>query len=151
MEQQAFFGLRIQILDDNPFYTTLFKQEIERFIRTEYTAHQAHFLISSFTNSQDFFDQLPAYHSISFVDYHLGTPENGIDVLEKIKMRTPFAQVYIVTDENNSYILRTCLESGANGIIFKNNELIELSTLVIHRTINNPSFPFRLNNHKSRT
>ncbi|MNP83268.1 hypothetical protein D3C76_1821670 [compost metagenome] len=65
--------------------------------------------------------------------------------MDKIKKRTSLAKVYIVTDENNSFILRSCLDAGADGIIFKNNELMELSLMVIQQTLNNPQFPYQLN------
>ncbi|MNY64845.1 hypothetical protein D3C86_2020170 [compost metagenome] len=65
--------------------------------------------------------------------------------MDKIKKKTSLAKVYIVTDENNSYILRSCLDAGADGIIFKNNELMELSLMVIQQTLSSTDFPYQLN------
>ena len=145
MEKQAFFGLRIQILDDNPFYTTLFKTQLEHALGINYAQHVDHFKVQAYTDPLPFLKHFPAFHSVSFLDYHLGTQQTGIDVLYKIKQKTPFAKVYMVTDEENCYILRTCLEAGADGIIFKNQELLSLSLLVIQQTVSNPVFPYQFN------
>ncbi|AEA44927.1 response regulator [Fluviicola taffensis] len=145
MEKYPFFGLRIQVLDDNPFYTTLYKLQLERELLTAYSMHQNHFKISTYTDSAEFLTDLPGIHSISFLDYNLGNNLTGLDVMDKIKRQTTLAKVYIVTDENNSFILRSCLDAGADGIIFKNNELMELSLMVIQQTINSPDFPYQLN------
>lgn len=145
MEKLPFFGLRIQVLDDNPFYTTLYKLQLEKELLTAYSIHQNHFKISTYTDSNEFLSDLPSIHSISFLDYNLGSNLTGLDVMDKIKKRTSLAKVYIVTDENNSFILRACLDAGADGIIFKNNELMELSLMVIQQTLNNPGFPYQLN------
>ncbi len=145
MEKHPFFGLRIQVLDDNPFYTTLYKLQLERELLTAYSMHQNHFKISTYTDSKAFLSDLPGIHSITFLDYNLGANLTGLDIMDKIKKRTSLAKVYIVTDENNSYILRSCLDAGADGIIFKNNELMELSLMVIQQTINSSDFPYQLN------
>lgn len=149
MEKQAFFGLRIQILDDNPFYTTLFKTQLEDALLANYAKHLEHFKVQAYTDPLRFMNHFPAFHSVSFLDYHLGTHQTGIDILGQIKQRTPFAKVYMVTDEENMYILKTCLDAGADGIIFKNQELLRLSMLVIQQTISNPSFPYQFNKLKN--
>lgn len=145
MEKHPFFGLRIQVLDDNPFYTTLYKLQLERELLTAYSMHQNHFKISTYTDSKAFLSDLPGIHSIVFLDYNLGSNLTGLDIMDKIKKKTSLAKVYIVTDENNSYILRSCLDAGADGIIFKNNELMELSLMVIQQTLSSTDFPYQLN------
>lgn len=145
MEEQAFFGLQIRVLDDNPFYTSLYKFQLEHELMTHYKAHQQHFQIRAYTESGPFFSNFPVMHSVSFVDYHLGSSLTGLDVMLRIKQKSPYAKVYIVTDESNTYILKSCLESGADGIIFKNNELMDLSLMVIDQTISDDDFPYTLN------
>mgnify|MGYP006160310721 FL=1 len=85
MEKQPFFGLRIQVLDDNPFYTTLYKLQLERELLTAYAMHQNHFKISTYTDSQAFLSDLPGIHSIIFLDYNLGANLTGLDIMDKIK------------------------------------------------------------------
>ncbi|MDR0802490.1 response regulator [Fluviicola sp.] len=149
MEKLPFFGLRIQVLDDNPFYAALYKLQLERELLTAYSMHQNHFKISTYADPKEFLSDLPAIHSISFLDYNLRSNLTGLDVMDKIKKRTSLAKVYIITDESNSFILRTCLDAGADGIIFKNNELMELSMMVIRQMLDNPNFPYQLNTPKN--
>jgi CheY-like chemotaxis protein len=147
MEEQAFFGLHIGVLDDNPFYTSLYKFQLERELKTHYKRHQEHFQIRAFTDTKEFIENLPALFSVSFVDYHLGNSWTGIDVMQRIKAKNNQAKVYIVTDESNSFILRSCVDAGADGIIFKNNELMELSLMVIENTLSDNHFPYRFNHY----
>lgn len=145
MEKQAFYGLQIRVLDDNPFYTSLYKFQLEHEIQHQYKQHAEHFQIRTYTESENFLDNFPVLDSVNFVDYHLGSSLTGIDVMSKIKQRTNKAKVFIVTDESNSYILRMCLDAGADGIIFKNNELMDLSMMVIQQTISDQNFLYQLN------
>lgn len=145
MEQQAFYGLQIRVLDDNPFYTSLYKFQLENELKLLYQEHATHFQVNTFTESEHFFVNFPVLETVCFVDYNLGNNLTGIDVMTKIKQRTNKAKVFIVTDESNAFILRMCLDAGANGIIFKNNELMELSLMVINQTINDQNFLYQLN------
>lgn len=145
MEKQAFYGLQIRVLDDNPFYTSLYKFQLEHEIHHHYKQLVDHFQIRTFTESENFLKNFPILESVCFVDYHLGSSFTGIDVMSTIKQHTNKAKVYIVTDESNSYILRMCLDAGADGIIFKNNELMDLSMMVIHQTICDKNFPYQFN------
>lgn len=73
-----------------------------------------------FTSLSEFEKQMPTLNPIAlFVDVHLGTHENGLDILPKLKNKWPFAPIIVMTGDKQEDSVGDALAAGADDFINK--------------------------------
>lgn len=73
-----------------------------------------------FTNLTDFEKQMSTLNPVAlFVDVHLGTHENGLDILPKLKNKWPFAPIIVITGDRQKDSVGDALAAGADDFIYK--------------------------------
>lgn len=97
----------IIVLDDDPM--------IEKLIAAS-TRKKTHLL----TSAKEF-QELPENLNVLsvFVDIHLGTNDNGLDLLQEIKARWPFCPVIVITGDQDDNLVGAALAAGADDFIQK--------------------------------
>lgn len=75
--------------------------------------------ISYFTNSNELLREINReMPSLVLIDYN-SSPENGLEVLKKIKSTTIELPVVILTENNYSSMKKSCYAAGASSVIAK--------------------------------
>lgn len=73
-----------------------------------------------FTSLSDFESKIDTLHPVAiFVDVHIGTDENGIDILPKLKEQWPFSPIIVITGDQNESAIGDALAGGADDFIHK--------------------------------
>ena len=73
-----------------------------------------------FSSAMDLEIQLVDLEPIAvFVDVQLGSSENGLDIIPKLKERWPFSPVIVVTGDRQDDAVSNALSKGADDFIFK--------------------------------
>ncbi|MEI8025312.1 MAG: response regulator transcription factor [Pseudomonadota bacterium] len=73
-----------------------------------------------FSSAKDLEAQMVELDPIAvFVDVQLGSYENGLDIIPKLKERWPFSPVIVVTGDRQDDAVSNALSKGADDFIFK--------------------------------
>ena len=136
----AFFSnnsnnLAIQVLDDNPFYATFLEHQINRYVEKHFPDVSDRITVSSYNECDEYLAAIPANGSISLIDYYLGNGVVGVDLLDRIRERSPECRVIIMTTENNLEALADCLDTSVAGFVFKDENTISLCHPIFEREI----------------
>jgi len=140
MQTGIFRGLSIQILDDNPFYATLLEHQIQQHIRDHFPKEADHIKVTSYTDYRQYLEELPLSHSLSLIDFYLGSGITGLDLMQEIRDRSSYCKVIIMTNENNLHVLPSCIETGVGGFVFKDDTTVDLCDSLIRNAINYINF-----------
>jgi CheY-like chemotaxis protein len=140
MQTGIFRGLSIQVLDDNPFYATLLEHQIQLHIREHFEKEADRIRITSYTDYRQYLEELPLSHSLSLIDFYLGSGITGLDLMQSIRDRSSYCKVIIMTNENNLHVLPSCIETGVSGFVFKDDTTVELCDSLIRNAINYSNF-----------
>jgi len=80
-----------------------------------------------FTTLHEFESKMSTLHPIAlFVDVHLGTNENGLDILPKLRAKWPFAPIIVFTSDRQEDAVGDALAAGADDFIYKPINLKEV-------------------------
>ena len=128
-------GLSVQVLDDNPFYATFLEHQLEQYFAKHFAEFADNISITSYTDTQQYLDAIPASGSISLIDFYLGEGVTGIDLLPEIKKRSAACRVIIMTTENNLEALANCLDTNVAGFVFKDESTVSLCHPIFEKEI----------------
>jgi DNA-binding NtrC family response regulator len=104
-------ALKIFIVEDNPFYSALLSQHLEK-----YTTN-----ISAFEHSSGCVNRLTETPDVIFLDFYLEEELNGLDILKKIKNLNPKIPVVIVTGQESIAATLDTMKHGAFDYVKKDN------------------------------
>jgi response regulator of citrate/malate metabolism len=127
--------LRIQILDDNPFYAKFLEKQIGLYIKEHFEKHAQMISVSSQTSISDFLDAIPAEGSLVVLDYYLENGIKGVELLQQIRERSAECRVIIMTTENNLEALADVLDTNIAGFVFKDEKTISLMHPIIEKEL----------------
>jgi DNA-binding response OmpR family regulator len=73
-----------------------------------------------FSSAKDLEDKMSDLEPVAlFVDVHLSSRENRLDIIPKLKERWPFSPVIVITDDRQDDAVSNALSKGADDFIFK--------------------------------
>lgn len=116
--------IKIAVLDDSAFYTSILKRQIENTMTHISSEQQRNFDLSVFTNSYDFLHSFPSSHDILFLDYYLDDGVNALNILEEIQPFRNGIKVAMVSQHDNYFTTHKAISKGAMTFIQKDKDLL---------------------------
>lgn len=110
---------RIAILEDNMFYNRLLKKQLDDYFENLGVLTNCVFSIKSFTDTQDFVQNLSADTDVALLDFYLQEGETALKVMEKIKEVSPNCKMIIISGIKNVHSYNKTSWLGAVDFIAK--------------------------------
>ncbi len=116
--------VKIAVLDDSAFYTSILKRQIENTLYHISSKKELDFNLSVYTHSTDFLRNNPSSHDILFLDYYLDEGMNALAVLDQIDPFKNDIKVAMVSQEQNYFTAQKAISKGAMTFIQKDKSLL---------------------------
>jgi len=110
---------KIAILEDNLFYNKLLKKQLEDYFENLGVLTNCVFSIKSFTNTNDFVENLSENTDVALIDFYLQDGETALKVMEKIKYKSADCKVIIISGVKNIHTYYKTFWLGAVDFITK--------------------------------
>lgn len=107
---------KVFIVEDNAFYASLMKNELERFCGN----------ISVFPSGEKCIENIDLMPDIVLLDQNLSGTMSGIDVLKRIKEYNKHIQVIFVSGASQIDLAKDAIDFGAIDYIIKNGSTFDL-------------------------
>jgi DNA-binding NtrC family response regulator len=115
------------VVDDDAFCLNMYEQ---------YLLKEGIKNVHVFNNGEDCINNLHENPDIILLDYHM-RPENGIQILNRIKKEKPDTYVVMISATTNTSVAASSLHSGAFEFIQKDEHDLKNITQTIQRIIEN--------------
>lgn len=106
------------IVDDDPFSAAIFRQ---------YLIFEGYRQIHVFNSGKECLNNLNQEPDVIILDHHM-SPQNGMEVLDKVKERKPGTYVIYVSSDSDTAVIANSLKKGAFCYIIKGEH--ELKNMV---------------------
>ncbi len=123
--------MRIAIVDDNPFFNKLITKAINRCTTELWADFNLDFDVRSYTDPNQFRDQLSADLNIAFLDYYLGKGVTGKHLLTDINYTCSDCKVAILSAHRNNDTVVKPVINGAWTFMFKDKNVFARSCMFI--------------------
>lgn len=110
---------KIAILEDNLFYNRLLKKQLDDYFENLGVLNNTIFSIKSYTNTNDFIENLSANTDVALLDFYLQDGETALKVMEKIKQKSENCKVIIISGIKNIHSYYKTFWMGAVDFITK--------------------------------
>lgn len=120
---------RAFIVDDDPFWTAILEQLLERLGFTK---------ISTFESGEACIEHIHLNPGLIFLDYQMGKA-NGLDVLQQVKAYYPGIEVVFCTALEDLEVAISAIEFGSAEYLLKANATEELLAEIIENFHNTQS------------
>lgn len=118
------YTIKIAIVDDSAFYSSILKRQIENTMNHLASDNHVKYEVSVYTSSTDFLNNHPGNQDIVFLDYYLDDGLNALDVLEEINPLRNGIKVAMISNFDNYFTAHKAMAKGAMTFIQKDNELL---------------------------
>ncbi|TND08314.1 MAG: response regulator receiver [Bacteroidetes bacterium] len=126
-KEQVMSGRRefkIGLLEDNRFYNSLMRRQMERYTDEIAAERDIDFRIYAYTSPHDFLRNIPEDTNMAIVDYYLGEDVNGIYVLNAIFKKCSGCKVFIISNTGTIKTSLVTILEGASGFILKDRHAL---------------------------
>lgn len=110
---------KIAILEDNMFYNRLLKKQLDDYFENLGVLTNCVFSIKSYTNTNDFVNNLTDGTDVALLDFYLEDGETALKVMEKIKEKSPECKIIIISGIKNVHSYYKTFWLGAVDFITK--------------------------------
>lgn len=110
---------KIAILEDNMFYNRLLKKQLDDYFENLGVLTNCVFSIKSYTNTNDFVNNLTEGTDVALLDFYLEDGETALKVMEKIKEKSPECKIIIISGIKNVHSYYKTFWLGAVDFITK--------------------------------
>jgi FixJ family two-component response regulator len=118
-EKPAIEKFKIAILEDNLFYNRLLKKQLDDYFENLGVLNNCVFSIKSYTNTNDFLENLSESTDVALLDFYLQDGETALKVMEKIKQKSENCKVIIISGIKNVHSYYKTFWMGAVEFITK--------------------------------
>ncbi|CAG5076382.1 hypothetical protein [Parvicella tangerina] len=116
--------VKIAVLDDSTFYTSILKRQIENTLYHISSDKAIDFSLSVYTHTNDFLQSIPSKHDILFLDFYLDDGQSALSVLDRIDPFKNDIKVAMVSQYENQYTVDKAIAKGAMTFIQKDKDLL---------------------------
>lgn len=118
-EKMKIEKFKIAVLEDNLFYNRLLKRHMEDYFENLGVLTNCVFSIKSYTNTNDFVENLSENTDVALIDFYLQEGETALRVMEKVKEKSQNCKIIIISGVKNIQTYYKTFWMGAVDFIKK--------------------------------
>ncbi|MCB9195833.1 MAG: hypothetical protein H6598_06390 [Flavobacteriales bacterium] len=124
MNPSEIHKIKVAILDDSTFYTSILKRQVSNTLDHIAEEKPIVYELNAYTYARDFMNNSPKENDIVLLDYFLGDGVDAGMVLDQIDPYKNNIKVAMISQYENFYTVRNTLAKGAITFINKDKDML---------------------------